>query len=490
MQRRFGKYMRTAAVAAAASLALGACSSVVDGTPTLRVAANANLAVVGDSGNPFDTTVKNALSDVIAFWQINYASISGGKSLPAIKGGFFSVDGAEVVQTGAVSGPAAKEGCVAKQANFIIDNAAFCSLDDSIVWDRNSNHLVGVLATKYGPLLIALAFAHEFGHALQHRLGIFDQNPPVIDTESQADCAAGAFLADIVANKAAHFRATPEQIDAALNGYLQVRDKTPGSAADISHGNGFDRLSAIDDGLLHGPTFCYGKNYFDRQFTERPFVQDSDYKSGGNETLQEVLNANDSTKDPTAGGLQPDLNRFWKSAAQSIGKNWQDVKIAQADHPKCDPSGTSEFGYCPDDNTVYYSQQFASQAYNSLTDKQFDPDTKNVTLQVNQPADFALGTLFAMGWGLAVRHQLFSRPMTGKDALLAAACYVGAYAKDINLPATTTPRFLLSPPDMDEATSAMLNLVAEDKAYGARGTTGLQRIQSFVKGYQGGLSVC
>jgi predicted metalloprotease len=347
-----------------------------------------------------------------------------------------------------------------------------------------------VLATKYGPLLIALAFAHEFGHALQHRLGIFDQNPPVIDTESQADCAAGAFLADIVANKAAHFRATPEQIDAALNGYLQVRDKTPGSAADISHGNGFDRLSAIDDGLLHGPTFCYGKNYFDRQFTERPFVQDSDYKSGGNETLQEVLNANDSTKDPTAGGLQPDLNRFWKSAAQSIGKNWQDVKIAQADHPKCDPSGTSEFGYCPDDNTVYYSQQFASQAYNSLTDKQFDPDTKNVTLQVNQPADFALGTLFAMGWGLAVRHQLFSRPMTGKDALLAAACYVGAYAKDINLPATNTPRFLLSPPDMDEATSAMLNLVAEDKAYGARGTTGLQRIQSFVKGYQGGLSVC
>jgi len=234
--------MRTAAVAAAASLALGACSSVVDGTPTLRVAANANLAVVGDSGNPFDTTVKNALSDVIAFWQINYASISGGKSLPAIKGGFFSVDGAEVVQTGAVSGPAAKEGCVAKQANFIIDNAAFCSLDDSIVWDRNSSHLVGVLASKYGPLLIALAFAHEFGHALQHRLGIFDQNPPVIDTESQADCAAGAFLADIVANKAAHFRATPEQIDAALNGYLQVRDKTPGSAADISHGNGFDRI--------------------------------------------------------------------------------------------------------------------------------------------------------------------------------------------------------------------------------------------------------
>jgi hypothetical protein len=36
----------------------------------------------------------------------------------------------------------------------------------------------------------------------------------------------------------------------------------------------------------------------------------------------------------------------------------------------------------------------------------------------------------------------------------------------------------------------MLNLVGLDSTYGARGTTGLQRIQSFVKGYQGGLSVC
>jgi hypothetical protein len=43
---------------------------------------------------------------------------------------------------------------------------------------------------------------------------------------------------------------------------------------------------------------------------------------------------------------------------------------------------------------------------------------------------------------------------------------------------------------MDEATSAMLNLVGDAATYGARGTTGLQRIQSFVKGYNGGLSVC
>jgi predicted metalloprotease len=490
--RRFGGSVRTVAIAAAAALALGACSSVLDGTPTLRVAANANIAVVGDSGDQFDTTVKNALSDVLDFWKINYPSISGGRALPPIKGGFFSIDAAQVVQTGTVDGLAAEEGCVAKQADFIIDNAAFCSIDDSIVWDRNANHLIGVLTNKFGPLLLALAFAHEFGHALQYRLGIFGQDVSVIDTESQADCAAGAFLSYVVAGGAAHFRATPAQIDDALNGYLQVRDRTPNSNEDISHGNGFDRLSAIGDGMAHGPTFCFSKNYFNRQFTERAFVRQSDYASGGNETLAQVLDPNPIKTDGSGGGgLQPDLNRFWSGAAKLIGKQWQDVKIAQADHPKCGASATSEFGYCPDDNTVYYSQAFAAQAYNSLTERQVDPNTKNVTLQYNQPADFALGTLFAMGWGLAVRHQLVNRSNDGTDALLAAACYTGAYAKDINLAnGDAQHTFLLSPPDMDEATSAMLNLVGLDNAYGARGTTGLQRIESFVKGYSGGLSVC
>jgi predicted metalloprotease len=488
VQRRLRTPMRVAAVFAAVSLTLSACATVTSGIPSLRTAPNASLDVVGDSGGQFDTTVKNALSDVLAFWKINYPSIADGAALPPVKGGFFSVDGQQVVDTGDVSGPAAKEGCIARSVKFIVNNAAFCFVDDSIVWDRAQDHLVPVLADKYGELLIALAFAHEFGHALQFRTGTFQQNLPTIDFESQADCAAGAFLAGVVKNQAAHFHATPAQLDQALNGYLQVRDSTPSSPDDISHGNGFDRLSALDDGLVHGPTFCFAKTYFNRKFTERPFVRDSDYQAGGNESLAEVLDPNDPAKDHAAGGLQPDLNRFWTAAAKSIGKDWQDVKIAEADHPHCGAGTSSEFGYCPQDNTVYYSVDIAEKAYNSLADKSVDPDTQKVSLLENQPADFALGTLFAVGWGLAVRHQLFDRSNDGAGALLAASCYTGAYAKDINK--ESNAGFVLSPPDMDEATSAMLNLVGQDNVYGARGTSGLQRIQSFVKGYQDGLSVC
>jgi hypothetical protein len=72
-------------------------------------------------------------------------------------------------------------------------------------------------------------------------------------------------------------------------------------------------------------------------------------------------------------------------------------------------------------------------------------------------------------------------------------CYTGAYAKDINLPndqADDSHPLVLSPPDLDEATSATVNLVGMDQAFGSRGTSGLGRVQAFVKGYSGGLSVC
>jgi len=120
-----------------------------------------------------------------------------------------------------------------------------------------------------------------------------------------------------------------------------------------------------------------------------------------------------------------------------------------------------------------------------------EKSTGNVTLLFNQPADFSLGTLFAVGWGMAVRHQLFNRTTDDKAALLAAVCYSGAYSKDINLAqGDKTHTFILSPPDLDEASSAMLTLVGQDRAYSARGTSGLDRIQAFVKGYNGGLSAC
>jgi hypothetical protein len=141
---------------------------------------------------------------------------------------------------------------------------------------------------------------------------------------------------------------------------------------------------------------------------------------------------------------------------------------------------------------VYYNSTFAREAYYSLPDVRATGDNGNVQLVSNQPADFALGVLFAIGWGMAGRHQLFDRPLDDQAALESAVCYTGAYAKDINLADDPTrARFiLLSPADLDEATSSMLDQVGKAVAFGARGTSGLDRIQAFVKGYRDGLFGC
>ncbi len=96
--------------------------------------------------------------------------------------------------------------------------------------------------------------------------------------------------------------------------------------------------------------------------------------------------------------------------------------------------------------------------------------------------------MFAYGWGLAVRSQLgYATDTTA--GLIGASCYIGAYAKTINVVSTTLP-FTLSPPDMDEATVAVLRVVDQKTALGTRNTTGFQRVSAFKKGYFGGLTAC
>lgn len=493
MRAHCGGWIRTVAALAVTAAVLSGCADVVDGHPTVGNAVNADITVQGDSGSDFDTTVKNALSDVTAFWQDEFANdtefrkVSGGISFASLKGGLYSVDGLKVAQSHSVEGPAKSEACIERNPSFIVDNGAFCLLDDSIAWDRAPTHLFAQLAQKYGPLMVALIFAHEMGHAISYRLKVFEQHRPTIDTESQADCAAGAWAAVALKGQAPHFRdVTPASLDDALEGFLDGRDGTPDTPQDISHGNGFDRLSAVADGIDKGASYCYSPDYFDtRTFTERPFRTQAEYEGGDNTALSDILDPSDQNS------FVLDLNRFWTAAAKSVGKTFAPVKIAEAPHPKCAAASPSEFGYCADDNTVYFSRSFAESAYNSLPDVEGDKNTGNVTLLNDQPGDFALGVLFSIGWGMAVRHQLFNRPLDGKEALIAAVCYTGSYAKDINVDSSTGGKQIyLSPADLDEATSAMLDQVGRSQGFGDRGSTGLDRIQAFVKGYRGGLSTC
>ncbi len=475
-RRRAGRPRLLALVGLVCLLAT-ACTTKVSGTgapgaPALAPNVSASqFTIVGDAGTHFDQLVRNSLTDVEQFWTKAFPAISGGRTLKPLSGGVYSV------QTGQ---PDTAEACMKREPKAADNNAFYCSLDDAFAYDRTG--LVNVVAEKLGDNFAPLVFAHEFGHLIQNRLDI---DRASIYMESQADCASGAFMAaeagaSTITLTNRHFDIDPKTIDTLALGMILLRDSQPHtSAAEGSDGNGFDRISAFSDGFNNGVAYCYNSDWVNRKFTERPYATDSDYQAGGNQTLQEVL-------DTSSAGLISDLNRFWKSAFTSIGKAWKPVTIKEAAHPPCATDSGSDFGYCPSDNTVYYSTTVAESTYDSFPSIGQGPGGQ-VAIDLNGPGDYSLGALFAYGWGSAVRSQL-GLSTVGQDELLAASCYVGAYSKDINV--TTGRQFTLSPSDMDEATVTVLKTVGDPDILGSENTTGFQRVAYFKKGYFGGLTVC
>jgi predicted metalloprotease len=472
------------ALAVCCLLVLAGCSTVTNGNGSPQRAqlapdaSSSSLPIKDDGHTSFDQLVRNSLTDVEEFWGAAYPSLSGGSPLKSLAGGVYSVE------TGK---PDVANACMKAQPKAADNNAFYCRLDDTFAYDRVG--LVKIIADKLGQNFVPLVFAHEFGHLIQNRLDKSEH--PSIYLESQADCASGAFMAaesgvGTVQLKNIHFSISPTNLDALMVGMILLRDYSPHSATDSgTHGDGFDRISAFSDGFSNGVKYCYSDDWYSRKFTERSYADDKDYQAGGNETLAEVTNPT-ATAGAGGGGLQPSLNAFWTRAFKTINKTFKPVTVKQADNPPCGPKG-SEFNYCASDNTVYFSSDFASAAYYSVPVLVQDPATKIVSIKQNSAADYALGAMFAYGWGLAVRSQLSLSTSTAAG-LLGASCYVGAYSKTINNSAVTG--FALSPPDMDEATVTVLRIVGQNTALGDRNTTGFQRISAFKKGYFGSLTAC
>ncbi len=129
-----------------------------------------------------DRAVAAVLADVQDFWFIQLGG-NGGAGLTPLAGGVVSMDSTQ---------PGEPALCITDPAQ-ITGNAFYCPQGDGIVYD--SSALVPVLLGRYGSAGLAAALAHEFGHAVQARIGptLIDreQHPqqyPSILIEAQADC--------------------------------------------------------------------------------------------------------------------------------------------------------------------------------------------------------------------------------------------------------------------------------------------------------------
>lgn len=82
------------------------------------------------------------------------------------------------------------KGCGGQHAGW--DNAQYCQHTDTISWD--GNWVLGTLYRQVGDASVAFLLAHEFAHAVQHRIESINEFPLTIEVELNADCLAGAWL--------------------------------------------------------------------------------------------------------------------------------------------------------------------------------------------------------------------------------------------------------------------------------------------------------
>jgi hypothetical protein len=440
-------------------LLLSGCVVSIGGLPSAAEPPRSDVGtgvveIVGTDGGPVDQLAANALADLQVFWDEQLPDVFGTRFEP-LSGGFFSVDpddvDPDVYPQGAGCGTDPRE---------VEDNAFYCQAEgapnsDSISWDRV---FLADLADQSGRFLPALVMAHEFGHAIQARVGYPRTS---ILTETQADCLAGAWTAWVAAGEAEHTRIRESELDQVLGGYLQLRDPVgTGQYEQQAHGSFFDRVSAFQEGFDAGTEAC--RDDFDpgRPFTQAEF-SDTDLTTGGDAPYPAV--------ETLAADSLPD---FWTRAFDEVLDGEFDPPTLEpfdGSPPACADDPDRDLVACPDEGVVGYDDSdLARPLYDEI-------------------GDFAVLTAISVPYALVARDQL-GLSVDDEDAQRSAICLTGWYAAavaDNELSGIT-----ISPGDVDESVQFLLTRARDEAVLPGLDISGFELVDLFRAGFLEGASAC
>ncbi len=394
----------------------------------------------------FDANMNDTIADIQAYWA---------KTMPDVYGQPYEpIPGDRLFPYSENNPPPACGGSGTTPYQEVAGNAFYCSEGDFVAWDEQE--LLPKLREQFGAFSPALVLAHEWGHAIQARVGY--ETYQTVYMEQQADCFAGAWTAH-VANGDSSLHLDSEDLDTALAGLLQLRDPSgTDGGQDGAHGNGFDRVRAFQDGFEGGAQTCADYQKDAPPVTEAGYTSQADYMNGGDMSLADVLPA-----------VRDSLTQYW-------GKDLKDapkvVEYTNGDTPSCD--GDTDGGvlvdsvtYCPSTNTIAYDQATMAKAHDQI-------------------GDFAAGVLLAAEWSSAVQH--------GTGSYTSDECLTGAYTSTLDPNASASSSsgrssrdgISLSPGDLDEVVAM---LVAADSHQADRGTA-FDRVAAFRTGFFRGANAC
>lgn len=371
----------------------------------------------------------DAIPDIEQFWRDNYSLV--------YRGDYTELEGG--VHAHFPDNPAdLPVGCAfVGDYSDVEENAFYCDEGDFIVYDDAV--LFPDFADEFGMSVTALVIAHEWGHAIQgsNRNDILYSYVSTT-IELQADCFAGAWVADAQRNGVKGVRLSDRDVTSALLGLIQLGD-VPGGLPDdpAAHGSAFDRVSAFQDGYLGGVVPCAGYEESEPLPLQFGF------------TLEELQRPNPSDfpfDREMFDLLTGDLALYWNVVAPLLDADWIEPTVTLVAEAETPPTCAERIRpapgvwFCPRASRLVVDVDLAKRVYDEI------------------PGDFAVAYLLALGYAESVRQTL---PIAtdGEQAALLNDCLAGMWTGDI-LPFNTdpavesteeTPRVGLSPGDLDEA---------------------------------------
>lgn len=368
--------------------------------------------------------------------------------------------------------PGCGDGPVTQYRDLTLYVAFYCPIDDVIVLDDGPDGLLEILSREYGAAAAAVVLAHEYGHALQERMGLLDGSLPTIMLEQQADCIAGAWLGRAVSGGSDVLRLDESDVRTSLIAILNVRDPAGVDQFDPNgHGSGFDRIGAFQVGFEEGLGTCLTLIDDPLELMPNEFLSYDDFLRGGNAPYDCVGDPDPECR-PSWEFLGSDLEEFWSLViGEPVGLSPLPVTSrVTIDCPRAVPLN---------DTVTLCSGAVAF-------------DETAVVPTYDEVGDFILGYLLALGWVEEVLIRVGS-PAVAADRALLSDCLIGAWVSDITLgfdrdPARTST-VGTSPGDLDEALEMIIRLSDPSIATGRSGTA-FDKIAAFRTGVLGGLDAC
>lgn len=419
------------------------------GDATTTVVVPVSSTRVPRAKKPYDATLRATLKSVASYWNTAMPSVYG-KNYKQLSGGIYAYSkDSTIPPCGGIPTPYL----------LLQQNAFYCPESDFIAWDDQG--LFPRLNARYGPFLLSIVLAHEWGHAVQERMALTSSSDGVT-LEQQADCFAGSWSANLsVASDGELALLRDRSLDRALAGFVEFRDLLGMTANDPgAHGTAFDRIRAFQDGYDNGAEACV--DYPDQPPTlvAVPYRSFKERFRGGNLPYDQVI-----------GTLSTRMDRFWREQLGAIASPMlvESGGLPVCSSPLLSPEGFGEtdLSWCADDDILYYSDSDMRKVYDDV-------------------GDFGVATELALTRALA--HETSTGSNIGeKNIWLRAVCTVGAWTGSMYEP--DSPELsVLSPGDVDEGVRTLLEYATKgsQKQFGS----GFEQVAAYREGVLGSVQDC